>query len=408
MFRRYKTDGKGRSLPVASIYSQKEHPIRNADIDKDALKAIRKIQNAGGEAYIVGGAIRDMILGRTPKDFDIATSLSPRQVQRLFWNARIIGRRFRIVHLFYGQKIIEVTTFRSDEENFEDGKNNVFGTIEQDAHRRDFSINSLYYNPSNGQLLDYTDAMKDFRKRTIRSLIPLSYSFSEDPVRMIRALKYQATTGFSLEKDVKKAIKKNADRIQSVSTSRLTEEVSKILLSGSSFPIFSNLAEYGLLQFILPCFSMYMEYGEIAKALQEADEKVNEGKRNGTPLGKDAVLAVILKPLIIFPDTQSMTPDEMFHEGFRQAKILISPMTPPNYELEKAVDITLQEMGIRRSRKSAEARAPHKKPNTMGRKRAAEEELSSAPSERRKKKRKKVKAAQLENKHASLAEAHDD
>ena len=131
---------------------------------------------------------------------------------------------------------------------------------------------------------------------------------------------------------------------------------------------------------------MYMEYGEIAKALQEADEKVNEGKRNGTPLGKDAVLAVILKPLIIFPDTQSMTPDEMFHEGFRQAKILISPMTPPNYELEKAVDIILQEMGIRRSRKSAEARAPHKKPNTMGRKRAAEEELSSAPSERRKKK----------------------
>ena len=408
MFVRYKDDGRGRSVPVAKVYTSKEHNIRSSQIDKDALWAIRRMQSSGAEAYIVGGAIRDIMLGRHPKDFDIATSLSPRQVQRMFWNSRIIGRRFRIVHLFFGDKIIEVTTFRSDEENFEDGRNNVYGSIEQDARRRDFSINSLYYNPANGQLLDFNDAMEDFRRRQIRSLIPLSYSFSEDPVRMIRALKYQATTGFALRRDVRHAIKKNAANIESCSISRLTEEVSKILLSGSSFPIFSNLAEYGLLQFILPCFSMYMEYGEIAKALQEADEKVNEGKRNGTPLGKDAVLAVILKPLIIFPDTQSMTPDEMFHEGFRQAKILISPMTPPNYELEKAVDIILQEMGIRRSRKSAEARAPHKKPNTMGRKRAAEEELSSAPSERRKKKRKKVKAAQLENKHASLAEAHDD
>ncbi len=407
MFRRYKTDENGRSVPVASIYSQKEHSIRNADIDKDALWAIKKIQNAGGEAYIVGGAIRDMLLGRKPKDFDIATSLSPRQVQRLFWNARIIGRRFRIVHLFFGQKIIEVTTFRSDEENFEDGRNNMFGTMEQDAHRRDFSINSLYYNPASGQLLDFNDAMEDFRRRTIRSLIPLSYSFSEDPVRMIRALKYQATTGFSLEKDVKKAIRKNAERIEGVSTSRLTEEVAKIIMSGSSAAIFANLAKYGLLQFILPCFSMYMEYSEVARALDEADRKVREGRDSGNPLAKDEVFAIILRPLIIFPDTASSSPEELFREGFRQAKVLISPMTPPNYELEKAVDAILADMGVRRARKSAEARAPRKKPNTMGRKRAAEEVLSSAASERRMSKRKKVKAARLENTAASLAEAHD-
>lgn len=407
MFRRYKTDEKGRTIPVASIYSQKEHSIKNADIDKDALWAIRKIQNAGGEAFIVGGAIRDLLLGRKPKDFDIATSLSPRQVQRLFWNARIIGRRFRIVHLFFGQKIIEVTTFRSDEENFEDGRNNVFGTIEQDAHRRDFSINSLYYNPANGQLLDFTDALPDFRKKTIRSLIPLAYSFSEDPVRMVRALKYQATTGFSLEKDVKKAIKKNAGNIQGVSTSRLTEEVAKIISSGSSAAIFSSLAGYGLLQYMLPCFSMYIEYSEVMKALEEADSKVREGREKDMPLGKDAILAIILRPLIIFPDASSSSPEELFREGFRQAKILISPMTPPNYELEKAVDAILGDMGVKRAKKSAEARAPRKKPNTMGRKRAAEEVLSSAPAERRQSKRRKVKAARMENTAASLAEAHD-
>ena len=175
-------------MPVAKIYTEKEHHISVSDIDKDALWAIRKIQQNGGEAYIVGGAIRDMLLGRKPKDFDVATSLSPRQVQRLFWNARIIGKRFRIVHLFFSGKIIEVTTFRSDEENFEDGRNNVFGTIEQDARRRDFSINSLYYNPSNGQLLDFCDAMQDFRKGVIRSLIQISFILYEDPVSMIRAL----------------------------------------------------------------------------------------------------------------------------------------------------------------------------------------------------------------------------
>ena len=105
-------------------------------IDRDALWAIRKLQASGAEAYVVGGSIRDLMLGRIPKDFDIATSASPRQVQRLFWNSRIIGKRFRIVHLFFGEKIIEVTTFRSEEENFEEGNNNVFGTIEQDAKRR--------------------------------------------------------------------------------------------------------------------------------------------------------------------------------------------------------------------------------------------------------------------------------
>ena len=406
VFRRYKNNGKGRSVPVASIYPQGEHPVRNSQIDKDALWAIRKIQQAGGEAYIVGGAIRDIILGRAPKDFDIATSLSPRQVQRLFWNARIIGRRFRIVHLFFGQKIIEVTTFRSDEENFEDGRNNVFGTIEQDAKRRDFSINSLYYNPSNGQLLDFNDALPDFRRHVIRSLIPLSYSFSEDPVRMIRALKYQATTGFRLKSDVRRAIKRNASNIQQCSTSRLTEEVSKILSSGSALPILSNLEKYGLVEYILPQISVYLGYDSVRKSIAELDRVVSEGKANGTPVQKEEIIYHFLRPMIVFPDASSMTAEELFKEGFRQAKILLSPMTPPNYELERAVEMIMQDMGLRRQRKP-EPRVRRKKPNAIiGRKRAAEEELSTAASGK-KRRRKGQKRPVVQEAPKTMAEEHD-
>ena len=407
MFRRYKSNGNGRSVPVASIYTQEEHPIRNSQIDKDALWAIRKIQQSGGEAYIVGGALRDILLGRAPKDFDIATSLSPRQVQRLFWNARIIGRRFRIVHLFFGQKIIEVTTFRSDEENFEDGRNNVFGTIEQDAKRRDFSINSLYYNPANGQLLDFNDAMPDFRRRIIRSLIPLSYSFSEDPVRMIRALKYQATTGFRLKADVRRAIKKNAANIQQCSTSRLTEEVSKILSSGSALPILLNLEKFGLVEYILPQVSVYLGYDAVQRSIAELDEAVKAGRESGEPLQKEEIIYRFLKPMIVFPDSSSMSSDELFKEGFRQAKILLSPMTPPNYELERAIEMIMQDLGLRRQRKSPEARIRRKKPNAMiGRKRAAEEELSTAASGK-KKRRKGQKRIAVQEAPKTMAEEHD-
>ena len=412
MFIRYRNDSGGRSLPVAKIYTQKEHPIAASQIDRDALWAVRKIQAAGGEAYIVGGAIRDMLLGRRMKDFDVATSLSPRQVQRLFWNARIIGRRFRIVHLFFSGKIIEVTTFRSDEENFEDGRNNVYGTIEQDARRRDFSINSLYYNPSNGQLLDFNDAMQDFRRRTIRSLIPLSYSFSEDPVRMIRAIKYHVTTGFELKRDVRKAIKRNAGNIEHCSISRLTEELAKILASGCSYEILMCLRKYGLLGYLLPCWAQYSDIAAVRSSMEELDRKVREAKDGGEAVGKEMQLYALIKPLMAFDDPAGMTAEEIFHEGFRQAKVLISPMTPPNYELEKAVDLVLQDLGMKRSRtrRSAEARVARKKPNSMGRKSAANEELSVVPSKKRRKRRRKAvngEMVSLAPEPMTMAEEHD-
>lgn len=409
MYTRYKQEG-AREVPVASIYSSKEHNVRNSQIDKDALWAIRKLHAQGYEAYIVGGAVRDMILGRRPKDFDVATSASPRQVQKMFWNARIIGRRFRIVHLYFNHdKIIEVTTFRSDEENFEEGNNNIFGTIEQDAKRRDFSINSLYYNPQNGQLLDFNSALPDFKKKVIRSLIPLSYSFSEDPVRMIRAVKYSVTTGFRLKWDVRRAIRRNASNLSSVSTSRLTEEVSKILLSGYCREIFLALNKYKLLVYMLPCFSLYMGYDVVLQDLCEVDAYVNSNKDAGNPVEKAEVIAKLLAHLVVIDKNGGLSPEERAKEVFRQVKVLISPMTPPNYEIEKACTIILAAFGFkaRSQRKALAASVARKKPGVaLGRKSAASEELSKTKKVQKKSAR--IGNIPLEKEEArTLAESHD-
>ena len=402
MFIRYKTDGRGKSIPVAKIYTPKEHPIRNSMIDKDALWAIRKLQNFGAEAYIVGGSIRDLMLGKRPKDFDIATSASPRQVQRLFWNSRIIGRRFKIVHLFFGEKIIEVTTFRSDEENFEEGNNNIYGTIEQDAKRRDFSINALYYNPQNGNLLDFNNGMDDFKKRKIRSLIPLKYAFSEDPVRMIRALKYQATTGFKLSYSVKAAIRKNASNIEQCSTSRLTEEVYKILSSGYSAVIFKNLKKFNMLAYLLPCYSIYSGISSVDESLKVLDAKICSSDKK---VDRDEMLYYLIKPAIVSDGLDDMNADDLFKDIYRQAKVLLSPITPPNYEIEKAVSRIMGDMGFLRKNKKKRQSAR----KTSQTRRIA---LSDSDSIRRKKKsQKQVEAidvsSEFGNRPKTLAESHD-
>lgn len=383
MLVRYKTNKKGKSVPVCKVYSIKEHPVRNSMIDRDALWAIRRIQAAGGEAYIVGGALRDIFLGNTPKDFDIATSLSPKQVQRLFWNSRIIGRRFKIVHLFFSNgKIIEVTTFRSDEENFEEGNNNIYGTIEQDSRRRDFSINSFYYNPKNSELLDFSDSMKDFEKKRIRSLIPLRYAFSEDPVRMIRAVKYSVSTGFSLCLSVKIAIYRNAPNLLSCSSSRLTDEIIKILSSGHSRDIFHSLYHYRLLHYILPSFAQYSEDEKILSSLSSLDKKVEECKKEGKlSLERAEMFYFMLRDALLVDTSHTISWQDHVKDCFRQAKILLSPITPANFEIEKAVFMILNYKGIKPKKKNNKKNNG----NTLG----------GASQQRKKRNRKKKKEAQL-------------
>lgn len=349
MLIRYKQDDQGRSVPVAKIYTQDEHGIDGALIDNDAYWAVKKLQQSGAEAYIVGGAVRDLMLGRKPKDFDIATSASPRQIQRMFWNARIIGKRFKLVHLVFRDKILEVSTFRSGEEA-DEGNNNIFGTIEQDAKRRDFTINSFYYDPVSGHLLDFNNALEDFKKKRIKALIPLSTSFKEDPVRMIRAIKYSVTTGFKLKFDVKMAIRKYANELSRTSTSRLTEEVNKILASGCSAEIFEELQRYRLLVFMLPCFSVYSNFPQVKQSLKQLDKQVEASKKGECgEVAKGDMIKALVAPLIVF-ENSTATSDERFKDTFRQVKVLISPMTPSNYEIEVACEHLLSEKGYKTPR----------------------------------------------------------
>ena len=159
MFIRYKK-GAGGLDAVAQVYSREENKIDPALIDRNAVSVVRRLTGAGYESYIVGGAVRDLLLGRIPKDFDVATAASPRQVHKLFYNSRIIGRRFRLVHITFGNEIIEVSTFRSTKDH-DYSNDNQYGTIEEDSTRRDFTINSLYYDPIKGNLIDFNNAMED-------------------------------------------------------------------------------------------------------------------------------------------------------------------------------------------------------------------------------------------------------
>jgi poly(A) polymerase len=417
MLIRYKQDENGKTVPVANIYTQNEHRINPAMVDRDAVWAIRKLQQSGAEAYIVGGAVRDLMLGNVPKDFDIATSASPRQIQRLFWNARIIGKRFKLVHLVFREKILEVSTFRSGEEAM-DGNNNVFGSIDQDAKRRDFSINSFYFDPLTAQVLDFNNAMDDFKKKKISSIIPLDESFKEDPVRMVRAIKYSVSTGFSLRFNVKMAIRKYSNELSRTSTSRLTEEVNKILASGHSREIFNELQKYKLLVFMLPCFSVYSKFPQVQKSLEELDGKVTLAK---TGKGEEVNLADMIKalvsPLIFFTDDQ-MTIEERFKETFRQIKVLISPMTPSNYEVELASEHLLIDRGYRTPRNCVRGQRPVNKPpqrRSPSRMRKSEENTEVSTAKKRHRPHRK-KSGQGENKvvaptqavpASSSAETHD-
>lgn len=407
MFTRYKTDDKGARSVVAKVYTAKEHNIHNSQIDRDCLWAIRRLWNAGHKAYIVGGAVRDMLLGRRPKDFDIATSASPRQVQNLFWNSRAIGKRFRIVHLYFANgKIIEVTTFRSDEENFEEGNNNIFGTIEQDSRRRDFSINALYYNPLDGHLIDFNDSMDDIRKRVIRSLIPLSYSFKEDPVRMIRAVKYSCTTGFRLKWDVRWAMRRDRSCIQKVSVSRLTDEVIKIFNSGCACQILERLHAAGLLAFVMPSYDVYMKFDKVKDALGKLDEEVRQAKTSGEGYPLSSILYTISKPVLVVEEG-GQDAGEIARELFREMKVMIAPMTPPNYELERAVEMVMQDLGIRgvpSRRRGGGRRKPAQAASGKSRR-----SQTQTPSKKRRRSSgpKGTKVASVPAEATSSAEAHD-
>ena len=249
MLIRYGKDKNGKTVKKAVIYTKSEHNIPKSRIDIDAIQIIDRLRSFGFVAYIVGGAVRDLIVGNTPKDFDIVTDATPTKIKKIFRNSRIIGKRFRIVHVVFGEKIFEVSTFRS---NAEGSVGNNFGTIDEDVLRRDFSMNALYYDPLQEQVIDYVGGFKDIKNGVLKPVIPMDRIFVEDPVRMLRAIKYSAKTNAKMSFFMRRKIRKSASLLGQVSPSRLTEELLKIINSGNAYSIISEALDTDLYMSLQP------------------------------------------------------------------------------------------------------------------------------------------------------------
>lgn len=248
--------------PEGKRYYRESHKVRKNDIDPDALKIIHRLNKFGYKAFIVGGGVRDILLDKKPKDFDVATNATPNQIKKMFNNCRIIGKRFKLVHILFRGKVIEVSTFRSIPEHRKEShkkdtdyllkKDNVFGSAKEDAARRDFTINSLYFDTRNESIIDYVGGFEDIQNRVIRVIGDPDVSFKEDPVRMLRAVKFSVLLGLDIEKKTKQAIKKNRSEILKASPARMIEEYNKIFRTWKTSQIFQALAENALLDVMIP------------------------------------------------------------------------------------------------------------------------------------------------------------
>lgn len=279
------------------IIPASNHGLRKAQFSPNALKVIDKLQEAGFSAFLVGGGVRDLLLKGQPKDFDVATNATPEETRKLFRNAMIIGRRFRIVHVRFGREIIEVTTFRAHHDQSVDPKDaeqshtgmllrdNVYGDIQSDAVRRDFSVNALYYDPSNGNLLDYTNGLEDLNRRVIQMIGDPEARYREDPVRMLRAIRFSAKLGFAMTDSTAEPIKRLASLMSHVPPARLFEEVLKLMLNGSATVTLELLREHGLFEALFPGTEQSLQKGSefnmrfVTQAVLNTDKRIRQDKK---------------------------------------------------------------------------------------------------------------------------------
>lgn len=271
-------------------YAQAEHGIQREALSPAALNVAMRLHEAGFAAFVVGGAVRDLLFGLPPKDFDIATNATPEEVKPLFRRAFIIGRRFRLVHVLSGGETIEVSTFRgpqSADGNTADEhgrllSDNVFGTQAEDAVRRDFTINALYYDPASESVVDFVGGMKDVKGRKLRLIGAPMQRFREDPVRMLRAIRLAAKLGVAIDKRTEAPIIKLAPLIQNVPAPRLFDEMLKLLLSGHAADALKSLHDHGLHHGLLPLLDVIVEHARgqrfIELALARTDVRIREGK----------------------------------------------------------------------------------------------------------------------------------
>ena len=281
-----------------AIIPRPEHRISRVSISSSALKVLYRLKEAGFQSFLVGGGVRDLLLGREPKDFDVATDATPDEIRQLFRNCRLIGRRFRLAHVRFGREIIEVATFRarhdsrshddSDSAHSEQGRilrDNVYGSIEDDAWRRDFTVNALYYDIKNFSVVDYVGGLEDLKTGTLRVIGDPEQRYREDPVRMLRAVRFAAKLGFRLHADTEAAIHELEYLLDDIPTARLFEEVLKLFLGGCAVTTFELLRHYDLFRRLFPMTDEALSHEEqgfpitfVLRALENTDKRLAEGK----------------------------------------------------------------------------------------------------------------------------------
>ena len=282
----------------ANIIARPDHNISRSGISPSALKVLYRLHNAGFQAYLVGGGVRDLLLGLEPKDFDIATDAKPEEVNDLFRNARMIGRRFKLVHVRFGREVIEVATFRAQHSDSDDVhpelslddsgrilRDNVYGSLEEDAFRRDFTVNALYYNIADFSVVDHVNGVPDLEQGLLRLIGDPETRYREDPVRMIRAIRFAAKLGFRIEKNTAAPIRDLAALLRDIPPARLFEEILKLFLAGKAVDTWEQLRDFGLMQELFPltekAFADDADTGGqefVARALRNTDDRIAAGK----------------------------------------------------------------------------------------------------------------------------------
>jgi len=285
----------GGSRREPCIVPRSEHCISRANISDKALKVLYRLRQGGYEAYLVGGGVRDLLLGREPKDFDVATDATPEEVKRLFRNCRLIGRRFRLAHVHFGREIIEVATFRASHDEMAEGegvvedgrilRDNVYGTLEDDAWRRDFTLNALYYDINDFAVVDYTGGLEDLEAGRLRIIGDPAVRYREDAVRMLRAVRFAAKLGFRVDEASEKAIFEHGHLLEEIPPARLFDEVLKLFQGGYAAETFELLRHYRLFGYLFPETDVLLQHEEggfpltfVARALENTDERVARNK----------------------------------------------------------------------------------------------------------------------------------
>ncbi len=333
-----------KTVHEPEVYKASKIGIDHRLVSNAAARTVQDLQKAGYRAFIVGGAVRDLLLGIRPKDFDVATDAEPEQVQRVFRRARIIGRRFRLVHVMFGPETIEVSTFRAlqadDVDIDEHGRvlrDNVFGEQHEDATRRDFTVNALYYDPIADKVLDYHHGVRDLKAKVLRMIGHPEHRYREDPVRMLRAVRLSAKLGFGIEPATRQPIAALADLVRHVPNARLFDEMLKLLHSGNAYEGLRQLRECGLHHGCLPLLDLVFDAKDpnalefVTRALKATDARIHERK----PVSPGFLFAALLWNLV--------------NERWQQRHAQGEHTTPAlNAAIDDVVDAQLDALAIQR------------------------------------------------------------